>query len=141
MSTTVNLVAIGHPNSGKSSLFNGLTGKQAQVGNWSGVTVREKKATLLLDEQPVTLVDLPGIYDLYQTSQTVTNLDEQITRTYLKDNQPDLILNVADATNLERHLYLTAQLLELGIPTILVLNKSDLMRAKGIEIDIEKLSI
>ncbi len=119
MSLTIALV--GNPNSGKTSLFNQLTGKNQSVGNWPGVTI-EKKAGQYLNNQQITIVDLPGIYSL-----TPYSAEEVIARNFLLTSSVDVIINIVDATSLERSLYLTTQLLELGIPTIIALNMMDLV--------------
>lgn len=120
----------GNPNSGKSTLINGLAGTRLQVGNWPGVTVEKKEAALEFQGRRVRLVDLPGTYSLSPYSQ-----EEIITRNYLVQESPDVILNVVDATNLERNLYLTVQMLELGLPVVMALNIYDEARNKGWEIN------
>lgn len=128
------IALIGNPNSGKTSLFNLLTGTSQRVGNWPGVTV-EKKSGLVRKLQDVTVQDLPGIYSLSPYSP-----EEKIARDYLLSNQADSVLNVVDATNLERNLYLTTQLIEMGIPVTLALNMSDVLKSQGKTINTEKLS-
>jgi len=120
----------GNPNSGKSTLINGLAGTRLQVGNWPGVTVEKKEAALEFQGRRVRLVDLPGTYSLSPYSQ-----EEIIARDYLVQERPDVILNVVDATNLERNLYLTVQMLELGLPVVMALNIYDEARNKGWEIN------
>ena len=120
----------GNPNSGKSTLINGLAGTRLQVGNWPGVTVEKKEAALEFQGRRVRLVDLPGTYSLSPYSQ-----EEIIARDYLVAERPDVILNVVDATNLERNLYLTVQMLELGLPVVMALNIYDEARNKGWEIN------
>ena len=127
-----NLVTVGNPNSGKTSLFNALTGSRQQVGNWSGVTVDKKMGAFAARGQEYTLVDLPGIYAL---ANQEASLDEQIASRFVQRQQPDLLLNVIDAANLERSLYLTLQLRELGLPMVVVLNKMDLLQKRRITID------
>ncbi len=124
----------GNPNSGKTSLFNELTGANQYVGNWPGVTV-ERKTGELKEHAGVELLDLPGIYSLSPYSP-----EEVITRRYLLDEKPDLIVNVIDATNMERNLYLTSQLMEAGLPMIVALNMIDLAEQQGRRIDAEALS-
>ncbi|MBQ7322331.1 MAG: ferrous iron transport protein B [Clostridia bacterium] len=124
----------GNPNSGKTTLFNCLTGSNQYVGNWPGVTV-EKKEGKLKKQEGVTLTDLPGIYSL-----SPYTLEEVVARNYLLLEHPDAILNIVDGTNLERNLYLTTQLMELGIPVVIAINMMDVVRRTGDEIDIEKLS-
>lgn len=128
------IALLGNPNSGKTSIFNILTGSNQQVGNWPGVTVECKTGRYKKDKS-IALQDLPGTYSL-----SPYTLEEQVTRTYLTETPPDVLLNIIDATNLERSLYLTLQLLELNVPMILVLNMSDLLEYQGKKIDIEKLS-
>ncbi len=125
---------IGNPNSGKTTLFNNLTGSYQYVGNWPGVTVERKEGKIKNINEDVTLVDLPGIYSLSPYSP-----EEIITRQYILEENPDLIINILDATNLERGLYLTTQLLELDLPIIAVLNMEDLLFGKGKIIDYKKL--
>lgn len=124
----------GNPNCGKTTMFNALTGSNQYVGNWPGVTV-EKKEGKLKGNHDITIVDLPGIYSLSPYS-----LDEVVARDYLVNEQPDLIINLVDATNLERNLYLTTQLKETGIPVIVALNMMDLVRANKDQINVKKLS-
>ncbi len=125
----------GNPNCGKSALFNTLTGIRQKTGNWPGVTVDRKEGQFELEQYSVRLIDLPGIYSLDAAS-----IDEQITRDYLLSREADLIINVVDAANLERNLYLTVQLLEMGVPMILALNMMDVARKRGIEIDVHRLA-
>lgn len=129
------LALAGNPNCGKSALFNALTGIRQTTGNWPGVTVERREGRSELDGRPVRVIDLPGIYSLDADS-----LDEQVTRDYLLSREADLVINVADATNLERHLYLTIQLLELDVPVVLALNMIDVARKRGIEIDSDALA-
>ncbi len=129
----------GNPNSGKTTLFNAITGKIEKVGNWAGVTVEKKEAgikkNLYESSERLTAVDLPGAY-----SMSPFTSEENITRSFVKTEAPDVIINIVDATNLSRSLFLTTQLLELGIPVVVALNKSDLNKKKDITIDVEKLS-
>ncbi|MCR5476374.1 MAG: ferrous iron transporter B [Lachnospiraceae bacterium] len=124
----------GNPNSGKTTLFNALTGSNQFVGNWPGVTV-EKKEGGLKKHDDVTITDLPGIYSL-----SPYTLEEVVARNYLIGERPDAILNIIDGTNLERNLYLTTQLTELGIPVVVAVNMIDLVRKNGDEINIDELS-
>lgn len=124
----------GNPNSGKTTLFNALTGSNQFVGNWPGVTV-EKKEGKLKGYQDVVLVDLPGIYSL-----SPYTLEEVVARNYLIGERPDAILNIVDGTNLERNLYLSTQLIELGIPVVMAVNMVDLVKKNGDQIYIDKLS-
>ncbi|MBQ7061105.1 MAG: ferrous iron transporter B, partial [Clostridia bacterium] len=124
----------GNPNSGKTTLFNALTGSNQFVGNWPGVTV-EKKEGKLKKHADVTVTDLPGIYSL-----SPYTLEEVVARDYLIKERPDAILNIIDGTNLERNLYLTTQLTELGIPVVLAVNMADVIKKNGDRIDLERLS-
>ena len=124
----------GNPNSGKTTLFNALTGSNQFVGNWPGVTV-EKKEGKLKKHDGITITDLPGIYSL-----SPYTLEEVVARNYLLEQRPDAILNIVDATNLERNLYLTTQLTELGIPVVIALNMMDLVKKSGDKINVEELS-
>lgn len=130
---------IGNPNSGKTTLFNQLTGARQRVGNWAGVTVERKEGQFSTTDHQVTLVDLPGTYSL-TTISSQTSLDEQIACHYILSGDADLLINVVDASNLERNLYLTLQLLELGIPCIVALNMLDIAEKQQIRIDIDALS-
>jgi len=124
----------GNPNCGKTTLFNALTGSTQYVGNWPGVTV-EKKEGKLIGNKDVIIQDLPGIYSLSPYS-----LEEVVARNYLVNEKPDAILNIVDGTNIERNLYLTTQILEIGIPTVVAINMMDIVEKNGDKIDIEKLS-
>ena len=127
----------GNPNCGKTTLFNVLTGAKQKVGNWPGVTVEKKTGTLKsAPSLPISIIDLPGVYSLKSGDEGV---DEQIARTFITNEKPDLILNVVDASNLNRHLLLTHELLDLRCPTILLLNMTDVAEKRGIRIDIEEL--
>lgn len=130
----IKIALAGNPNSGKTTLFNALTGMNQYVGNWPGVTV-EKKEGSLKGHSDVTIQDLPGIYSLSPYSP-----EEVVTRTYLVNEHPDAILNIVDGTNIERNLYLTTQLIELGYPVVVAVNMIDLVRKNGDVIDLEKLS-
>ncbi|WP_286153508.1 ferrous iron transport protein B [Sporofaciens musculi] len=130
----VKIALAGNPNSGKTTLFNALTGSNQFVGNWPGVTV-EKKEGRIKDNKDVVLMDLPGIYSL-----SPYTLEEVVARNYLIHERPDAILNIVDGTNLERNLYLTTQLMELGIPVVMAVNMMDIVRKSGDRIDTRKLS-
>lgn len=130
----IKIALAGNPNSGKTTLFNFLTGANQYVGNWPGVTV-EKKEGKLKGHSDVTIQDLPGIYSLSPYSP-----EEVVTRTYLVNEHPDAILNIVDGTNIERNLYLTTQLIELGYPVVVAVNMIDLVRKNGDTIDLDKLS-
>ena len=130
---------IGNPNSGKTTLFNQLTGARQRVGNWAGVTVERKEGSFATTDHQVTLVDLPGTYSL-TTISSQTSLDEQIACHYILSGEADMLINVVDASNLERNLYLTLQLLELGIPCVVALNMLDIAEKQNIRIDIDALA-
>ena len=134
MSKEYKIALAGNPNSGKTTLFNALTGSNQYVGNWPGVTV-EKKEGNLKGHKDVVITDLPGIYSLSPYTP-----EEVVARNYLIGERPDVILNIVDGTNLERNLYLTTQLIELGIPVIIAINMMDIVSRNGDKIDIEKLS-
>ena len=131
---SIKIALAGNPNCGKTTLFNNLTGSNQYVGNWPGVTV-EKKEGKLKGEKDVIIQDLPGIYSL-----SPYTLEEVVSRTYLVKEKPDAILNIIDGTNIERNLYLTTQLIELGIPVVMAVNMIDLVRKNGDKIDLKKLS-
>ena len=130
---------VGNPNCGKTTLFNALTGSRQQVGNWSGVTVERKTGRYRLGESEFTLVDLPGTYSL-DVSDPSVSLDERITRDFVHAREADVILNILDASSLERNLYLTTQLIEMGRPLVLALNMMDVAESRGLRIDIAALS-
>jgi ferrous iron transport protein B len=131
------IALIGNPNCGKTTLFNGLTGAHQKVGNWPGVTVEKKTGVMHLGEIAVEVVDLPGIYSL---EQDYIGLDEQIAREFLEHEDFDLVINILDATNLERNLVLTQQLLEISTDVIVALNMLDVAKQNGVDIDVEALS-
>ncbi|HOT22587.1 MAG TPA: FeoB small GTPase domain-containing protein, partial [Sedimentibacter sp.] len=124
----------GNQNSGKTTLYNKLTGSNQHVGNFPGVTI-EKKEGQLKKYKDISIVDLPGIYSL-----SPYTMEEVVTRDFLLKEKPDLILNIVDATNIERNLYLTLQLMELSIPMVIALNMMDEVTASGNSIDVQKLS-
>lgn len=131
---TYKIALAGNPNSGKTTLFNDLTGSNQRVGNWPGVTV-DKKQGVLRGHKDIIIEDLPGIYSL-----SPYTMEEVVSRQYLVGERPDLIINLVDGSNLVRNLYLTSQLLELNIPVIIALNMMDIVKAKGDKIDVEALS-
>lgn len=129
----------GNPNSGKTTMYNALTGRNERVGNWAGVTVDKKESPIrkgyFEGAEELIAVDLPGAY-----SMSPFTSEESITSSYVKNESPDVIINIVDATNLSRSLFFTTQLLELGIPMVIALNKSDITQKKKTEIDIRLLS-
>lgn len=129
----------GNPNSGKTTMYNALTGKKEKIGNWAGVTVDRKESKLKKsfssNDNDIIIVDLPGAY-----SMSPFTSEESITSSYVKNEHPDVIINIIDATNLSRSLFFTTQLLELGIPVVIALNKSDINEKKGTEINVQRLS-
>ncbi|MFR6221798.1 MAG: FeoB small GTPase domain-containing protein, partial [Anaerococcus sp.] len=131
---TYTVALAGNPNSGKTTLFNELTGSSQRVGNWPGVTV-DKKEGKLKGHKDIIIQDLPGIYSL-----SPYTMEEVVSRGYLVDQRPDLIVNLVDGSNLIRNLYLTSQLIELGIPTIIALNMMDIVKSNGDVIDKDNLS-
>lgn len=133
--TNLTVVLAGNPNAGKTTLFNALTGARQHVGNWPGVTVEKKEGICRYGGLTCQVVDLPGVYSLSAYSP-----EEVITRDYIIHQRPDVVINVVDASNLERNLYLTTQLLELGAPLLMALNVIDIARTRGIRIDREQLS-
>ena len=135
--TSVTIALIGNPNCGKTTLFNNLTGAHQKVGNWPGVTVEKKSGTMMLGDQSVEIVDLPGIYSL---EQDYLGLDEIIARDFLRQENYDLVINIIDATNLERNLVLTQQVLEASQNVIVALNMVDVAHQNGVEIDVVALS-
>ena len=134
MEKQIKIALAGNPNCGKTTLFNALTGSNQFVGNWPGVTV-EKKEGKLKKHDDVVIMDLPGIYSL-----SPYTLEEVVARNYLITERPDAILNIIDGTNLERNLYLTTQLTELGIPVVIAINMMDIVRKNGDEINVKELS-
>ena len=131
---SVKIALAGNPNCGKTTLFNALTGSKQYVGNWPGVTV-EKKEGKLKTEKDVSIVDLPGIYSL-----SPYTLEEVVARNYLVGERPDAIINIVDGTNIERNLYLSTQLLELGIPVVMAVNMMDILEKNGDKVHLNKLA-
>lgn len=134
MNMNIKVALVGNPNSGKTTMFNALTGSSQKVGNWPGVTV-EKKSGKLKGNKYVQAIDLPGIYSISPYTP-----EEQVARDYLLDEKPDVIINIVDATNIERNLYLTTQLIDTGIPVVVALNMSDLLDKQGINVDIKAMA-
>jgi ferrous iron transport protein B len=139
MKNTFVVGIVGNPNCGKTTLFNVLTGSKQYVGNWAGVTVEKKSGEYTFGGKQVQCVDLPGTYSL-ESSDDQVSLDEKIARDYVATREADLIINIVDASNIERNLYLTSQLIEMRVPMILVLNMMDAVKRRGIKIDIDAMS-
>lgn len=125
----------GNPNAGKTTIFNALTGLHQHTGNWPGKTVEKKEGEIQHGGLTISIVDLPGTYSL-----TAYSPEEIIARDFIIEERPDLVINVVDATNLERNLYLTVQLLELDVPVVLALNMADALKKTGASVDVESLS-
>ena len=130
---------VGNPNCGKTTLFNALTGANQRVGNWPGVTVERKEGKYTHDGLPITIVDLPGVYSL-DVEDGDTSLDELVARDYLLSGEADMIINIVDASNIERNLYLSTQILEMRVPMIVALNMMDVAKDRDIKIDVSKLA-
>ena len=129
----IRIALAGNPNCGKTTMFNALTGANQYVGNWPGVTVEKKEGKLKSKKvkEEVVVTDLPGIYSL-----SPYTLEEVVSRDYLLKENPDVIVDLVDATNIERNLYLTTQLIETGVPVVIALNMADLLEKRGIKIDV-----
>ena len=125
----------GNPNAGKTTIFNALTGLHQHTGNWPGKTVEKKEGEIKFGDLNINIVDLPGTYSL-----TAYSPEEIVARDYIIEERPDVVINVVDATNLERNLYLTVQILELDVPVVLALNMTDALQKDGAKIDLENLS-
>ncbi|KTD52159.1 ferrous iron transport protein B [Legionella quinlivanii] len=135
----MHILLVGNPNCGKTTLFNGLTGENQRIGNWPGVTVEKKTGSFKVRDESIAITDLPGIYSLSATAGEASQ-DEQIASRAVMELPADLIVNVIDASHLERHLYLTSQLLELGKPLVVALNMTDIAEQQGVSIQIDQLS-
>lgn len=135
MSKNITIALAGNPNSGKTTLFNALTGARHHVGNWAGVTVEKKEGRFKHKDTEMIGVDLPGTYSLSPYS-----LEEKIARNYIVEESPDVVVNIVDASNIERNLYLSVQLIELGKPVVIALNMMDVAKSRGYKIDVDKLS-
>ena len=133
----IKIALAGNPNCGKTTMFNALTGANQYVGNWPGVTVEKKEGKLKSAKsgEEIIITDLPGVYSL-----SPYTLEEVVSRDYLVHEKPQAIINLVDATNIERNLYLTTQILEIGIPVVIALNMADLLAKSGDKIDVKKLS-
>ena len=133
----IKIALAGNPNCGKTTMFNALTGANQYVGNWPGVTVEKKEGKLKSSKsgEEIIITDLPGVYSL-----SPYTLEEVVSRDYLVHEKPQAIINLVDATNIERNLYLTTQILEIGIPVVIALNMADLLAKSGDKIDVKKLS-
>ena len=131
----ITIALAGNPNSGKTTAFNNLTGAKQHVGNWPGVTVEKKEGNLSFKGYDIKVVDLPGVYSL-----TAYSLDEVIARNFVVDENPDVVVDIVDASNLERNLYLAVQLLEMGAKLVVALNMMDVAQSRGYQIDVAELS-
>ena len=134
----IKIALAGNPNCGKTTMFNALTGANQYVGNWPGVTVEKKEGKLKgkRKNDDIIVTDLPGIYSL-----SPYTLEEVVSRDYILNDDPDVIIDLVDATNIERNLYLTTQLVETGVPVVIALNMCDLLAKRGIKIDVKRLSM
>jgi ferrous iron transport protein B len=132
---TITIALAGNPNSGKSTVFNNLTGARQHVGNWPGVTVEKKEGYCNFRGRRIKVVDLPGVYSL-----TAYSMDEVIAREFVVDETPEVVVDVVDASNLERNLYLTVQLLEMRVKLVIALNMMDVARSRGHRINVDSLS-
>lgn len=138
MNTKLTVALIGNPNCGKTTIFNALTGSRQMVGNWPGVTVERKSGAYQFHRQHVTVVDLPGTYYLSQCGEKIA-LDEKVACDYILSHDANLIINIIDGSNLERNLYLTLQLIELGVPLLVVVNMTDILHQRGLRLDVKAL--
>jgi len=135
MSNQVTIALAGNPNTGKSTIFNALTGSRQHVGNWPGKTVEKKEGSWQYEGTDYKVVDLPGTYSL-----TAYSMEEVIARDYVINEQPDMVVTVVDAANLERNLYLALQVMEMGVKVVVALNMSDVAEARGFKINVPRLS-
>ena len=131
----ITIALAGNPNAGKTTIFNSLTGLRQHTGNWPGKTVEKKEGVIEFGKMRINIVDLPGTYSL-----TAYSPEEIIARDFILENRPDAVVNVVDATNLERNLYLTVQLLELEVPVVMALNMTDALQKDGSQINLDHLS-
>lgn len=135
MTKEITVALVGNPNSGKTTVFNNLTGAHQHVGNWPGVTIEKKEGSYRCQGYNVKVVDLPGVYSL-----TAYSLDEVIARNFIVEGKPDVVVDIVDASNLERNLYLTVQLIELEANLVVALNMMDVAKSRGYQIDVDRLS-
>jgi ferrous iron transport protein B len=135
MKKKITIALAGNPNSGKTTVFNNLTGARQHVGNWPGVTVEKKEGRCTYKDYSINVVDLPGVYSL-----TAYSLDEVVARDFIIEGKPDIVVDVVDASNLERNLYLAVQLLEMHVNLVVALNMMDVAESRGYHIDIARLS-
>ena len=135
MEKAITIGLAGNPNCGKTTVFNNLTGTSQHVGNWPGVTVEKKEGTTNHKGLKINIIDLPGVYGL-----TAYSLDEVVARNFVVEEKPDVVVDIVDASNIERNLYLTVQLLEMGANLVVALNMTDLAKDRGYKINVEKLS-
>ena len=135
MAQEITIALAANPNSGKTTVFNNLTGARQHVGNWPGVTVEKREGTCRYQGYTIKVVDLPGVYGL-----TAYSIDEVIARNFIVEERPDAVVDIVDASNLERNLYLAVQLLEMGTPLIIALNMMDQAESRGYQIDVPQLS-
>jgi len=135
LKSKINIALAGNPNCGKTTLFNALTGARQYVGNWAGVTVEKKEGKLNFEDKEIIVTDLPGTYSL-----STYSIEEIAARDFIVEEKPDVVVNIVDASNIERNLYLSLQLIELGTPVVIALNMMDIVEKKGMKINVEKLS-
>lgn len=135
MAKEITVALVGNPNSGKTTVFNNLTGAHQHVGNWPGVTVERKEGSYHYQGYSVKVVDLPGVYSL-----TAYSLDEVVARNFIVEGKPDVVVDIVDASNLERNLYLTVQLIELEVKLAIALNMMDVAKSRDYQIDVDRLS-
>ena len=135
MTRKISVALAGNPNSGKTTIFNALTGTRQHAANYPGVTVEKKEGTCKTDGYEIKIVDLPGTYSL-----TAFSVEELVARNFIIDQHPDVVIDVVDASNLERNLYLATQLIEMNVPLVLAFNMSDIARQRGFKFNLDKLS-